>query len=59
MNLSKTAAQELRQIITKEIGSERSKLLSDSQLNDLGVRLLGVTAIVLKRKIEQLIHTTK
>lgn len=55
MQLSEKAKSDLRQILIQEIG-EKANSFSDKELNDLGVRLLKLTALSLKRKLPQTYH---
>ena len=50
MQLSKEATLSLRKILKKELG-EHSEMLSDAQVNAIGVRLLKLTSVSLGRKI--------
>jgi len=45
LRLSDEARQALRRILIKEIGQEGVQKLGDEGVNDLGVRLLRLTAI--------------
>jgi hypothetical protein len=51
MNLTAAARGELRDILIRDFG-EKAQSLSDSEVNELGFRLLKLTAIALKRSIE-------
>jgi hypothetical protein len=51
MNLTAVARGELRDILIRDFG-EKAKILNDSQLDELGFRLLKLTAIALKRNTE-------
>lgn len=53
MNLTLAARGELRDILINDF-RERAKMLSDSELNELGCRLLRLTAIAMKRDTEAL-----
>lgn len=50
MNLSLKAIKELREILSKDIGSKSVNRLSDKDLNEIGVLLITVTSIAIKRK---------
>jgi len=53
MHLSLQATKELKEILKKEIGPAETDNFSNDQINDLGVRLLELTSVVLKRKIKE------
>ena len=48
--LSQESLNQLRRILKKELG-EYIEQFSDTQIQSLGVRLLGLTATVMKHKI--------
>jgi len=50
MELSDKAKIELRRLLKKEIGIESVSMLSDNDLNEIGVFLLTLTAESLKMK---------
>ena len=49
MRLSIAAKNELRDILYREIGAEALSSLNDEAVNDLGSRLLRLTALALKQ----------
>jgi hypothetical protein len=51
MNLTDTARKELGDILFRDFG-ERAKSLSNLEVDELGSRLLKLTAIAVKRKME-------
>ena len=53
MRLSEKAKQNLKAILIKELGTERVELFSDTDLEVLGIKLLKMTAISLKRKARE------
>lgn len=50
MELSEKAKIELRKVLEKEIGLEKTKDFSDAELNEIGVLLLNIFAENLKLK---------
>jgi hypothetical protein len=51
MNLTDVARKELRDVLVRDFG-EKARCLSDLEVDDLGLRLLKLTATALKRNIE-------
>jgi len=51
MELSNNAKAELRKILEKEIGSKRASLLSETDLQQMGIFLLTLTAESLKKRL--------
>ena len=54
MQLSTRAKEELKAILRQDIGEEGLARFTDEGINDLGVRLLRLTALCLKRRAKQL-----
>jgi len=52
MNLTDEARKELRDILVRDFGG-KAQDLSDSEVDDLGFRLLKLTAIAMKRKTKK------
>ena len=53
MQLSEKALRELREILRRDLGEEGLRRFTDEGINDLGVRLLYLTAICLKARAEE------
>ena len=53
MQLSHRAKEELENILREEIGEEGLARFTDEGINDLGVRLLRLTAVCLKVRAEK------
>ena len=51
MNLTDVARKELRDVLVRDFG-EKARRLSNSEVDELGFRLLKLTAIALKRNTE-------
>ncbi len=51
MQLSEKAKKELRAVLEHDFG-DNAKRFSDEDINDLGVRLLKLTRLVVKRKLK-------
>lgn len=54
MQLSRKAKEELKAILRQEIGEEGFRQFTDEGINDLGARLLHLTALCLKERAEKL-----
>ena len=53
MQLSPKAIEELRAILRNDIGEEGLRRFTEEGLNDLGVRLLRLTAVLLKAEVKE------
>ena len=57
MELSYEAKEKLKAVLREDIGEEGLRRFTDEGINDLGVRLLYLTALCLKRRVRKLKET--
>lgn len=54
MRLSKKARIELKKILARSMGDDAANKFSNHELNDFGLKIMKLTAIMVKRKISEI-----